>query len=111
MIQWLSSQALAGNLNSPVKVVPACKRIVSPQLALFRADCSPLLVFTVTVLPDAGVLAIAVGIRIRGNSAGPSKVLLEVDELEEDEELELDELDELEELDEVVVELDETESV
>src|SRR2546423_11325235 len=74
MIQLLLSQLFAGKLKSPVKVAPAASWIVSPQLAALRAACKLPPGPTVTVLPGAGVFAIALWKRTRGNSAGPSNV-------------------------------------
>ena len=61
-------------MNAPVKVAPACKWIVSPHRALLRAAWRLPPLFTVIVIPGAGVFAIAVGIRTNGSAAGPSVV-------------------------------------
>ena len=61
-------------MNVPVKVAPACKWIVSPHLALFRAAWRLPPLFTVIVMPGAGVFAMAVEIRTTGNAAGPSEL-------------------------------------
>src|SRR5271157_4534183 len=74
MIQWLISQPLAGRVNTPVKIAPACRAIVSPQVALFRAACRFPLAGTAIVLPGAGVSAIALATVTRGSSAGPPKL-------------------------------------
>jgi len=72
VIQCALSQLFAGNTKFPVKVAPACSRSVSPQDALFRADCRPELAETVILFPGDGVLASAVFMQLRGNTAGPS---------------------------------------
>src|ERR1700719_2357080 len=74
MIQWLLSQVLAGTMNLPVKVAPACSWIVSPQCALFKADCRSPPALTVMTDPGVGVSDIALGTVTRGSSAGPSKL-------------------------------------
>jgi hypothetical protein len=58
MIQCALSQALAGRVNFPLKVAPACKLMVSPQFALFSAVCKLPPAGTKTVLPGAGEFAI-----------------------------------------------------
>jgi len=58
MIQCALSQELAGKVNFPVKVAPACKATVSPHLALLSAACTLPPAGTVIVEPGAGVFAI-----------------------------------------------------
>ena len=60
IIQCWSSQALAGKVNCPEKVAPACSEMVSPQFALFRAVCRLPPLLTGIVDPGAGVSDIAV---------------------------------------------------
>ena len=79
MIQCRSSQDLAGKVNLPLKVAPACRATVSPQFALFRAPCRSPPDGTEIVLPGAGVLARVVCMNIRGNSAGPSELPVDDD--------------------------------
>jgi hypothetical protein len=74
MIQCSSSQLLLGNVNAPVKVTPASNWIVSPHLALFKAAWRLPPLFTVIVIPGAGVFAIAVETSTCGSAAGPSVV-------------------------------------
>jgi hypothetical protein len=72
MIQELTLQFFAGTVNTPVKVAPACNSNVSPQAALFKADCRLPPALTLSTAPGAGVSATALGTVTRGNSAGPS---------------------------------------
>ena len=58
-IQRLLSQALAGRVNDPLKVAPACSKIVSPQLAAFSAFWKLPPALTVIMLPGVGVSVIA----------------------------------------------------
>src|ERR1700687_5502275 len=74
MIQWPLSQFLAGNLNLPAKVAPACSSITSPHCALSKAVCRFPPALTVITDPGAGVSLIALGTVTRGSSAGPSKL-------------------------------------
>src|SRR5882762_1328316 len=57
MIQWMSSQLLAGRTNLPSKVPPASREIVSPHLAESRAACRLSPLFRRWVEPGAGVSA------------------------------------------------------
>lgn len=72
MIQWALSQGFAGIVNTPVKVAPAARAIVSPQLALLSAFCKLPPEATVIVVPGAGVFAREVCMYATGNCAGPS---------------------------------------
>src|SRR6185312_7652716 len=73
MIQLLSSQLFAGKVYTPVKVAPACNRMVSPQSACFKLVWNSSLDFTSRIFPCAGVSASELRTKARGSSAGPSK--------------------------------------
>jgi hypothetical protein len=72
MIQCALSQGFAGTVNCPVKVAPAARAMVSPQLALLSAFCKLPPAETLIVVPVAGVFARAVCMKATGNCAGPS---------------------------------------
>src|SRR5215472_6582001 len=72
MIQWESSHFFGGNTKR-LNVAPACNSIVSPHDAFSTACEASCPAFTWITFPGAGVSRMAVCIRIRGNSAGPSK--------------------------------------
>ena len=78
MIQCPLSHDLAGKVSKPefVNVAPACNSIVSPQLALSSAACRSPPALTLMMAPGAGVFANVVFKYTRGNSAGPSKLLV-----------------------------------
>src|SRR5271166_6865219 len=78
MIQCPLSQDLAGKVSRPefVNVAPACSSMVSPQLALSSAACRSPPKLTLITAPGAGVFARVVFKYTRGNSAGPSKLLV-----------------------------------
>src|SRR5215469_343052 len=62
-----------------MKLAPACKRIVSPQLVASKTAWRSPPAGTYLETPGAGVFAVEVFKKTRGNSAGPSKLPLAED--------------------------------